>query len=121
MEIENLLKQRELLDAQITDVKTREIRQTIEELQANSRILLQKLQDAKAKKKTSDADISAQIKSHYAEIEKLKNISFSEIYFVSQIQNQINENASQLAENQKKLREMLADENEEKFLIVATK
>ncbi len=107
--IENLLKQRELLDAQINDVKTKNIREQIEDLQENSRVLSQKLQDAKARKHITEAEISEQIKACYLEIQRLKNLGLSEIYIVSQVKNQINENAEKIVLNKQRLSKILAE------------
>ncbi len=107
--IENLLKQRELLDAQINDVKTKNIREQIEELQDNSRVLSQKLQDAKSRKSITDGEISEQIKACYEEIARLKNLGLSEIYIVSQVKNQINENAEKIVLNKQRLSKILAE------------
>jgi hypothetical protein len=107
--IESLLKQRELLDAQINDVKTKNIREQIEELQKDSRVLSQKLRDAKSRKSITDGEISEQIKACYEEIARLKNLGLSEIYFVSQVKNQINENAENIVLNKQRLSKILAE------------
>jgi phage host-nuclease inhibitor protein Gam len=107
--IENLLKQRELLNVQIEEEQTKEIRQTINDLQENTRVLSQRLRDAKSRKSITDAEISEQIKACYAEIERLKNLGLSEIYCVSQVQNQINENAEKIVLNKQRLSKILAE------------
>jgi hypothetical protein len=108
--IETLLEQRELIDAQITDFKTRDIKQNITELEANSRILLTKLRDAKSRKSITDSEIAEQMKGLYLEIENLKKLSFSEIYFVSQVQAEFNENSQKIAEYKSQLRKILDDD-----------
>jgi hypothetical protein len=109
MDIKNLLESRRLLDEQINDVKTKNIREQIEELQDNSRVLSQKLQDAKSRKSITDGEISEQIKACYIEIERLKNLGLSEIYIVSQVKNQINENAEKIVLNKQRLSKILAE------------
>jgi hypothetical protein len=109
MEIKNLLQARELLDAEIIEAKTRNIRQEISELRANSQVLTGKLHDARLRRSTSDAEIEAQLNVCYAETERLKNLRMSDIYFVTNIQAEINANAQRLAELGKGLREILAE------------
>jgi molybdopterin converting factor small subunit len=108
--IDNLLKQRELLNEQISDLKTAEVRETIAELDENYKNLRQKLEDARNFKKTSDAEISAKIAEHRAEIEALNNVSFGNIYNVSSIETEMQANGAKLSEQKNILAELLAVE-----------
>ncbi len=111
MEIENLLQQRDLINEQISDVKTRDIKQSINTLEVNSRVLITKLRDAKSRKSITDSEIAEQMKGLYLEIENLKKLSFSEIYFVSQVQAEITETAQKIADYKGQLREILDDDS----------
>ncbi len=103
------MESRRLLDVQIGELKTKEIREQLEELQLNSRVLSQRLRDAKARKHITEAEISEQIKACYLEIQRLKNLGLSEIYIVSQVKNQINENAEKIVLNKQRLSKILAE------------
>ncbi len=109
-QIEKLLKQRQDIDAEIIDVKTRDIKQAITELELNSKALLTKIREAKARRLISDEEIAEQMRGHYAHIEKLKNLSVSNIYFSNQLLAEANENARKIAEYKGQLREMLAED-----------
>jgi uncharacterized protein YPO0396 len=109
MEIKNLLQARELLNAEIIEAKTRNIRQEISELRANSQVLTGKLHDARLRRSTSDAEIDAQLKVCYEDIDRLKNLRMSDIYFVTNIQAELNSNAQSIAELGKSLREISAE------------
>jgi uncharacterized protein YPO0396 len=110
MDIKNLLESRRLLDEQINDVKTRDIRQEISELRANSQVLTGKLHDARLRRSTSDATIEAELKVCYESIDRLKKLRMSDIFFVTQLQAELNSNGQRLAELGKSLREILADD-----------
>jgi Rps23 Pro-64 3,4-dihydroxylase Tpa1-like proline 4-hydroxylase len=103
--IENLLKQRELLDAQINDVKTKNIRENIQELEFNIRSLKEKLSNAKERKRTSEIHIAEQYADLQGQLQKLRDISVADIYFVKRLENDLNENYKNLADNRSKLRE----------------
>ncbi len=110
-QIEKLIKQRQAIDAEISDVKTRDIKQAITELEANSRTLLTKVREAKARRLISDEEISKQMRGHYSEIEKLKNLSVSNIYFSNKLQAEINENAQKIADFKGELGRILNDDS----------
>jgi ABC-type phosphate transport system auxiliary subunit len=105
--IENLLKQRELLNVQIEEEQTKDIKQEIFELQKDSANLRDKLNSARLRRSTSEAEIDAQLNVCNAEIARLKNLRMSDIYFVTNLQAQINANGQKLAELTKNLREIL--------------
>jgi predicted nucleic acid-binding Zn-ribbon protein len=106
MEIQKLLEARELLDAEITDAQTRDIKQEISQLRANSQILTSKLHDARLRKSTSDKEIESQLKLAYEAVDRLKNLRMSDIYFVTNLQAELNANGLKLAELTKNLREI---------------
>lgn len=109
MQIENLLKQRELLDAQISDVKTSECRKSIAELETDQAFLIQKLANAKTKKKVTDEELTKQISELKSEIERLKNLSFADIYFVSQVEAELRTNREKLADKRRELKSLLSE------------
>jgi hypothetical protein len=109
MDIKNLLESRRLLDEQINDVKTRDIRQEISELRANSQVLTRKLHDARLRRSTSDEQIDAQLKVCYEDIDRLKKLRMSDIFFVTNLQAALNSNAQSIAELGKSLREISAE------------
>jgi hypothetical protein len=110
MEIQNLLQARKLLDAEIIEAKTKDIRRAISELQTNSQTLTRKLHDARLRRLTSDEQIDAQLKVCYEDIDRLKKLRMSDIFFVTNLQAELNSNAQSIAELGKSLREILADD-----------
>jgi uncharacterized protein YoxC len=109
MEIKNLLQARELLNAEIIEAKTKDIKRAISELQTNSQTLTRKLHDARLRRSTSDAEIEAQLNVCYENIDRLKKLRMSDIYFVTNIQAEINSNAQSIADLGKSLREISAE------------
>lgn len=105
----NLLKQQELLQAQIADVKTADVRQEIERLKAEERELVQKISNAKVAQKISDEEIAEQIAEHKAEIKKLNDISVSKIYFRSKLENSLRLVQHQLTQKQFELKSLLSE------------
>ena len=105
----NLLKQQELLQAQIADVKTADVREEIDRLKAKERELVQKIADAKAVTKITDADISQKIAEHKAEIKKLNDMSISRIYFRSQLENELRSVQGELTKKQFDLKSLLSE------------
>jgi hypothetical protein len=105
----NLLKQQELLQAQIADVKTADVREEIDRLKAKERELVQKIADAKAVTKITDADISQKIAEHKAEIKKLNDMSISRIYFRSQLENELRSVQGELTKKQFELKSLLSE------------
>jgi hypothetical protein len=104
----NLLKQQELLQAQIADVKTADVREEIDRLKAKERELVQKIADAKAVTKITDADISKKIAEHKAEIKKLNDMSISRIYFRTQLENELRLTQGELTKKQLELNSLLS-------------
>ncbi len=104
----NLLLQRATIEKEIEAIKTKDVRASITKLEENSRNLLQKIADAKAYVKTSDVEIAKQIALHRAEIERLKNLSFTNIYKVSELENDLRVNGMQFAEQSEKLNSLLS-------------
>jgi hypothetical protein len=107
MEIENLLKQRELLDEQILDVKTEEIRKSIAELQQKQRLLQDKLSLANLAKKSNDSANQQLISQKRAELEELQKVFHSDCYFVSQIDSEIKANGRVLTQLEEKLSKII--------------
>jgi uncharacterized protein YPO0396 len=110
MEIQNLLEARNLLDAEIIEAKTKDIKRAISELRANSQVITGKLHDARLRRSTSDAEIDAQLKVCYEDIDRLKKLRMSDIFFVTNLQAALNSNAQSIAELGKSLREISADD-----------
>ena len=107
--LENLLKQKELLQAQIADVKTADVKEEIDRLKAKERELVQKIADAKVVTKITDADISQRIAEHKAEIKKLNDMSISRIYFRSQLENELRSVQGELTKKQFELKSLLSE------------
>ncbi len=72
--LENLLLQQELIQAQIDDVRTSDIRQQINDLKRIQQDLFQKSVDAKARRMLDDETAQVQIAEKKVELEKLRNI-----------------------------------------------
>lgn len=107
--LDDLLKQQEFLQAQIADVKTADVREEIDRLKAKERELVQKIANAKAVTKITDADISQKIAEHKAEIKKLNDMSISRIYFRSQLENELRSLQGELTEKQFELKSLLSE------------
>jgi Rps23 Pro-64 3,4-dihydroxylase Tpa1-like proline 4-hydroxylase len=105
--LENLLFQQELIQAQIDDVKTSHIRQQIDDLRHIQQDLFQKSVDAKARRKLDDESVKAQIAAKKVEIEKLRNLYYSNSYFISGLENQMRLNSEKLMGLEKELKEIL--------------
>jgi chromosome segregation ATPase len=109
MEIENLLKQREALDAQIDDVRTSHIRQQLADLRRNQQDLVQRLADAKAQRKLNDESVQLQIAEKKSELEKLKNIYYSDSYFISQLEEEMRSNSEKIKVLDAELKSLLSE------------
>ena len=106
--LENLLRQQELLQEQIADIKTADVREEIDRLKAEERELVQKISNAKIAQKLSDEEIAKQIAEHKAEIKKLNDISISKIFFRSKLENSLRLTQHQLTEKQNELKSLLS-------------
>jgi hypothetical protein len=106
--LENLLRQQELLQEQIADIKTADVREEIDRLKAEERELVQKISNAKIAQKLSDEEIAKQIAEHKAEIKKLNDISISKIFFRSKLENSLRLIQHQLTEKQNELKSLLS-------------
>ncbi len=109
MEIENLLKQREALNAQIDDVKTSHIKKQIDDLRRIQQDLFQKSVDAKAQRKLNDESVQVQIAEKKAEIEQLRTLYYSDTFFISQLGNEIKSNGEKLVDLENELKSLLSD------------
>jgi hypothetical protein len=109
MEIANLLKQREALNAQIDDVKTSHIRRQIDDLRHIQQDLFQKSVDAKAKRKLSDESVKVQIAEKKAEIEQLRTLYYSDTFFISQLENEMKSNSQKLIDLEIELKSLLSE------------
>ena len=70
---------------------------------------MQKIADAKAVTKITDADISQKIAEHKAEIKKLNDMSISRIYFRSQLENELRSVQGELTKKQFELKSLLSE------------
>jgi chromosome segregation ATPase len=109
MEIENLLKQREALDAQIDDVRTSHIRQQLADLRRSQQDLVQKSADAKAQRKLNDESAQLQIEEKKLELEKLRNIYQADSNFISEIGQEMRSNSEKIKVLDVELKSLLSD------------
>ncbi len=105
--LENLLFQQELIQAQIDDVRTLHIRQQIDELRRIQKDLMQKSANAKIRRTLTDETVQAQIAEKKSEIEKLKNIYYSDTYFISGLEKEMHLNSEKLISLENELKEIL--------------
>jgi hypothetical protein len=105
--IENLYAQREAIEAQISDIKSAEIRKEISELEQKLKVLHGNLAAAKEARKSNDLETQKLLAKKNAEIADLKQIYFSDCYFISGIENQMKETGAILSEKKRKLEKVL--------------
>jgi phage host-nuclease inhibitor protein Gam len=109
MEIENLLKQREALNAEIDDARTSHIRQEISDLRRIRRDLQQKLADAEDSRKLNDERVTAQIAELRTEIERLGKIYSSDTFLISQFENELKLNGQKQVSLENELKPLLSE------------
>jgi hypothetical protein len=109
MELKELERQKATIEKEIEAIRTAEVRKSIADLEINYSVLMQKLSDAQMRKKTSDEEISNKIVELREEIERLKNLSFADVYFVSQIKDSLQSNGLALQEKQAELESLLSE------------
>ncbi len=108
MEIKTLIKEREALDAQITDAKTAEVRALIEELENELDSLRIQRDEAKIFSKSEDITIAEKIGVHREKISELAMISHENLIRPQVLENQMVRLASQLTDARETLKSLVA-------------